>query len=164
MSQWQSVFEHCLVPGERLLAVVENLSFSLHFIPNIAPTHNPSTGLAGGMALSTRRIIAVWSEGQGWKWFHIPAINSLSERPLRPDKPSWPYQAILMIPGGIGLVVQTSRPNAEHGRQLSALLVEGLVRLSTRRDDDAALAAIIAHEEEERRRREQAEEEQRRRP
>ncbi len=158
-SQIYSAVEHKLLPGEQLIAVVENVSFNFSFVPHVIPTQNYPTHFSGALALTSRRVIALWAETQqGWKWLHIPALNSVSERPLRSDKPNWPYQAILMIPGGIGLVVQTQQPNAEHGKQLSSLLNEAIVRFGVNRDDTGAMVALIAHEEaEERRRREQEE-------
>lgn len=157
MSKMYSAFESCLVPGERILAVVEDLSFGFFWVPNVGPYGNYSTTLQGALALTTHRIIALWAESrQGWKWYHFSALNSLSERPLRSDKPSWPYQAIMMIPGGIGLVLQTRQPNAEHAKQLSSLLTEAFLRFGVRRDDESATTAIITHEEEEERRRQDA--------
>lgn len=155
-SQVSSIVEQKLLSGERLIAVVENVSFSFLFVPHVIPTQNYPTGLNGALALTSRRVIALWAETQqGWKWLHIPALNSVSERPLRADKPSWPYQAILMIPGGIGLVVQTQQPNFQHCQQLSSLLNEAIVRFGVTRDDTGSLAAVMAYEEEARRRREQ---------
>lgn len=156
-SQLYSAIEQKLRPGERLIAVVENLHLSFLMVPNVLPIQNYPAGLSGVLALTNRRVIALWAEApQSWKWLHIPALNSVSERPLRSDRPSWPYQAILMIPGGIGLVVQTQQPNAEHGKQLSSLLNEAIIRFGVNREDTGSMAAIIAHEaEEERRRREQ---------
>jgi hypothetical protein len=58
-----------------------------------------------------------------------------------------------MIPGGMGLVVQTERPNAEHAKRLSSVLIQALMTLSAGPGDDGALAAIIADEEEQERRR-----------
>lgn len=152
--RWRSIVESRLLPAEQLIDVVGDLSFSLYFVPHVGPG-NYQTSLAGTLALTIHRLIAIWSlaEAQSWQWFHIPAINSLFERPLHPDKRSWPYQAILMIPGGMGLVVQTQTPHAEHGKRLSSLLTEGFMRFGVRRDDDSALAAIITHEEEEEERR-----------
>jgi hypothetical protein len=155
---WVSAFETRLVASERLLAVVENLRFSLMFVPHANPTGNYEPDLAGALALTTHRLIAGWAEGQGWKFYNAPALNGFSERRLRPDKRRWPYQAIVMLPGGMSLIVQTSRADAEHGNQLRVLLTQALIVLGKRDADDGALAAIVAYEEQKRR-----EEEQRRR-
>jgi hypothetical protein len=153
MSTWTEAFEARLIPGEKLLAVVKNLEFSLGFVPNVTPTENYSAYLCGALALTNRRLIAVWQEGKGWKWFHIPALNSVSERPRRPDKPSWPHQAIVMVPGGIGLIVQTQKPDDNHAGQLSSLLVQALVTLGARQLDDGSTVAIIDYEQEKERKR-----------
>jgi hypothetical protein len=157
-SQIHSAFKKRLLPGEQLIAVVENLSFGFHFVPHIIPTGNYPAGLHGALALTNRRVIALWQETrQSWKWLHIPALNSVSERPLRSDKPSWPCQAIMMLPGGIGLVVQTRQPSAEHSKQLLSLLNKAIVRLGVQHDDTGAIGAIITYEEEEERRRRERE-------
>lgn len=163
MSETVSTFQKKLLPGEQLLAVVENLSFSVLFVPHVTPIQNYPCGFGGSLALTNRRIIAALFDGSVWKWFHISAMNSLTERPLNNNRPSWPYQAIMMIPGGIGLVIQTQNPNAEQAKQLQTLLVEGFMKYGVRRDDDGAMAAIIAHEEEEERRRREAEDDRRKR-
>lgn len=171
-SQVQSEVEEKLVASERLDALVEYVSFQFLFVPHIAPTGNYATVWSGALALTSRRVIAVWVESRHcWKWLYIPALNSVSERFLRSDKPSWPYQAILMIPGGIGLVVQTDHPeeergrppDVERGRRLSSLVNEAIVRFGGSREDTGSIAAILAHEEAEERRRQEQEEESRRR-
>jgi len=156
MSEIASAFQKKLLPGEQLLFVVEDLYFSVLFVPNITPEENYSCQRSGSLCLTNRRIIAILSDGNVWKWFHFSAINSLTERPLNAYKPSWPYQAIMIIPGGMGLVVQTQNPkDVEHATQLQNLLVQGFMKYGVRRDDDGAMAAIIAHEERRRREAEQ---------
>ena len=162
-SQIHSAFRQKLLSEERLIAVVENLQIDFLVVPRVIPSQNYSTKMAGALALTPYRVIALWEESRScWKSLHIPSLNSVSERPLRSDKPNWPYQAILMIPGGLGLVVQTQQPNAEHGQQLSSLLNEAIVRLGSTRDDTGSLSAIITHEEEEERRRREQEDNRRR--
>jgi len=145
-----------LMPDEKLLAVVENLQYKLYFVPHVSPIQSYSPGEKATLALTNRRIIAVLWSDEIWRWLSISALNSLVERPLNKYRGGWPYQAILLIPGGIGLIVQTKTNSTEAAKQLSSLLVRAFMLFGTRRDDDGALAAILTHEEEEEERRRQA--------
>jgi hypothetical protein len=153
-SQIYTAFEQKLIlPKERLVTVVENLLFSFLVVPNALPTGNYMSPLekklSGALALTSHRIIASWEESkQCWKTLHIPSLNNVTERPLRSDHPSWSYQAIMMLPGGLVLVVQTQQPNAEHAKQLSSLLNEAIMRFGVFRDDTGSIASIISYEEE----------------
>jgi hypothetical protein len=91
-------------------------------------------------------------ERRAWKWVHIPALNSLWERPPTPNRPQWPYQAMLVIPGGVVIMVQTQQRDEAQTKLLSSLLNEAILSLGTARDDTGSSAAIIAHEDAERRR------------
>lgn len=158
MSTIQAFLTKRLWPQEQLLQVAENLSLSFAFVPHVNPMANYPTSLPGALALTNRRLLAAWMETpQAWKYLHIPALNYASERPLRADKPTWPYQVVLQIPGGLGLVAQTHEPDEAAGEQLAALVNEALRRFATRFGDDAALAALVAHEEAEERQRKQVE-------
>ncbi len=148
MATWTSVFEGMLVPGETLLGVAENLAFNYAFVPQVSPTANLTTNTQGAMGFTSRRMIVAWAEGQGWKFLHLTAVSSLTERQLRADKSAWPYQAIVMVPGGMGLVVQTKTADANAAQQLSALLVQSLLRLASSRDDEGSIAALAAFEQE----------------
>jgi hypothetical protein len=155
MTQIQAAFAQRLQPGEDLIAVVEDLTFV--FITHATPDRNLDPKLNGAMALTTHRIIIGWAETQqGLKWLHIPALNSVSERSLRADKPDWPFQAIMSVPGGMAVVVQTEKADEKHGEQLSALLNKAIFRLgaSFRGDDSAALIAYEDEQQEEQKRRE----------
>jgi hypothetical protein len=157
--RWRSIVQSRLLPDEQLVDIVGDLEFSVNYVPHIEPHGTYQTEIEGTLVLTTHRIIAIWAlaEPQRWKWFHIPAINSLSETPLHPDEPIRAYQAMLMIPGGIGIVVQTRSPHAEHGKRLSLLLTKAFMRFGVQRDDNGALAVIITHEEEEKARQEEEE-------
>jgi hypothetical protein len=160
MNNWQSFFEHFLVSPEKFDSFVDKLSFFIGFVPGVIPTSNYGGPLmklsgerTGTLALTTRRLIVAMSEEGGWKYLHIPVINNLTERPLRSDKPNWPYQTIVMIPGGMGLVVQAQTSDKKQCECLSLLLVKSLLRLGAQRDVNDAETAIIV--EEERRRQQQ---------
>jgi len=154
-SRFRSVFEQKLVVSldEKIRVVVENLSIGFMFVPNVMPTENymglymPSKKFNGAMALTNHRIIASWEEtSECVRTLHIPSINNITERPLRSDKPSWPYQAILMLSGGLVLITQTQKPNEEQAKQMSSLLNEAAIRFGANRDDTGSLAAIISYE------------------
>lgn len=145
--------ESRLVPGETLLAVVDGLGFSFTSVPHVLPTENYPVSYSGVLALTDRRLIAVWREGAGKKWLYIPALSSLSERPLRSDRSSWPHQAILVTPVGMGMIVQTRTPDKEHGEKMSALLIGAFMTLGTQPVGAGAMSSIVAHEEEQERRR-----------
>jgi len=157
-SKIYSAFEQKLIlPTERLITVAENLFFNFYVVPHVLPTENYMSGLGGlvqkklngALALTSHRVIALWEESsQCWRTLHIPSLNNVSERPLRSDKPTWSYQAIMMLPGGLVLVVQTQQPNPEHEKRLSSLLNEAIIRLGVMRDDTGSIASIISFEEE----------------
>jgi len=144
-----------LIKGEHIEAIVENLDFEFLYVPHVIPAANYPAGIYGAIALTNHRIIVLLfsytkqNTQQIFRWLHILTLNSISERPLSIDKPNWPYQAIMMIPGGIGLVVQTRGPNVEHSEQLSSLLNEAIVRFGSRHEDTGSTAAAIGYEEEE---------------
>jgi hypothetical protein len=150
-SQWTLAIQNALMPNETLVAVVEGLQHKFYFVPHISPAENLAAAAPATLALTNRRIIAVIHDGSVWKWFSISAVNSLCERPLSQNKPSWPYQAQLMLPGGLGLVIQTSTNNPQHAKQLSTLLQQGFCMFGSRQDD-GALAALVSYEEEQQRR------------
>jgi hypothetical protein len=157
MTTWQTIFENLLIPEEKLLLFIGDLNFQINFVPSVNPMANYSLkkdvsilsishSYQGGIALTTHRLIAALVEAQGWKILHIPAINNLSERPLRSDKQDWPYQAIVIIPGGVGLILQTQSTDPQICRDLSTLLVEALMRLGVNREKDDSYTPIMVEE------------------
>jgi hypothetical protein len=156
MSELTSAIQNVLMPNEQLVCVVENLQCHLTFIPHMSPLGDESPFQDATLGVTNRRIIAfVLDRSRRWRRISISALNSLTERPLLGGS-SWPYQAILMIPGGIALMLQTKTNDAQHANQLSSVLAQAFIQFGTRHDDDGALTAIITHEEEEERRRQAA--------
>jgi hypothetical protein len=79
-------------------------------------------------------------------------------RKMKKEIPAWPYQAILMIPGSIVLVIHSQKQNEDQQERLSSLLVQGFIKFGVRTDDKSALVAIADYEnqkEEERRKAQQ---------
>ena len=118
MSDITTIIKNELAQGEELISVMDNLNFDISFVPHIKPTNNPPAFLEGTLALTNRRLIAILWDGNVWRWLHIAGLNWYSERFLKKQKPGWPYQAILMIPSGMGLIVQTEKPDYEQATQL----------------------------------------------
>ena len=156
---WKPIIESHLIAGESLIELVTDLFCDVNFIPHI--NYSPSSD--GLVALTSYRlIVAILIEAPDcWRWLHIPAINYLSETPLCTSKPDKPYQAVILIPGGMGITVETQLSNKAHGEQLASILVNAFSRFATRKTDGDSMAAIITHEEDEERRKE--DEERRRR-
>lgn len=169
MSRFYASFEDMLVLDEKLIRVVEDLSVGFLYVPNVLPTENymglysgPNKKFDGAVALTTRRMVVVWNESdQCMRKLHIPALNNFTERPLRPDKLSWPYQVIVMLPGGLVLIAQTLGTDKTHARQLSLLLNEAIARLGVIGDDTGSMAAIASYEEEKERQRNQSDDDPR---
>ena len=169
MPKYYAALEDVLVLNEKLIGVVENLSIGFVYVPNALPTENymglyshPNQKFDGAIALTTHRMIVIWEESD-WcvRKLHIPALNNFTERPLRSDKPNWPYQVIVMLPGGLVLIAQTLSTDKTHARQLSLLLNEAIVRLGVIGDDTGSVAAIASYEEEKERQRNQSDDDTR---
>lgn len=148
MSDIVTTIQGVLVDGETIISVADNLRYGIRFVPNISPTDNWSTEkyLSGTLALTNYRIIIVMWDGQVWKWIYISGINWYSERFLSKDKPSWPYQAVMMLPSGMALIIETEKSDKEKQNQLSNLLKQAFLTHSTKKEDIGALAAIIDDE------------------
>lgn len=168
MSRFYASFEDMLVLDERLIRVVENLSIGFLYVPNALPTENymglysgPNKKNDGAVALTARRMIVAWKESdQCVRKLHIPTLNNFTERPLRSDKPNWPYQVIVMLPGGLVLIAQTLDTDKTRARQLSLLLNEAIVRLGVIGDDTGSMTAIASYEEEKERQRNRSDDDQ----
>src|ERR1044072_7319522 len=105
MAEMLPYFQKTLSPDEQLISIVESLKFNIVFAPtNFLADFQCSWG--GALGLTNRRIKALINDGKSWKWFSTSAINGLSERHITSNQPTWPYQAFLMVAGGMGLVVQ----------------------------------------------------------
>jgi len=168
MPRYYAALEDMLVLNEKLIGVVENLSIGFVYVPIALPTENymglyshPIKKFDGAVALTTHRMIVIWEENDRCvRKLHIPALNNFTERPLRSDKPNWPYQVIVMLPGGLVLIAQTLGTDKKHARQLSLLLNEAIVRLGAIGDDAGSMAAIASYEEEKERQRNQSDDDQ----
>ncbi len=155
MSTWTPAFLERLLPSEELLVVFEQLHLGLHYIPYADPSLNYSPSLPGALALTSRRLVAAWSERGGTRWLHVPWIVGFAERPLRDKKPHWAYQALLLLPNGLGLVVQTLTPDADQARELSMLLSRAMLFLGNGRKDEGVSAVLIDSLREQRQRQQQ---------
>jgi hypothetical protein len=151
MADWESFLQSQMLPGEELISFVTALRHSFKFVPYVDPDDNHTPVNEMVLALTNRRLIARYHDGKVWKWFYTSALNSLMERKISQDKPSWPYQAILMIPGGLGLVIETWKVDKEQQEKLSTLLVQAFMKFSVRGEDAGAIAAIATYEEEKQR-------------
>ena len=156
MSDFETTVRNELAKGEELISFVDEVEFSVKFVPHIGPEGNEVCYMGGALALTNRRLIAVFFDGKVWKWLYIAGLNWYSERFISKDKPGWPYQAILMIPSGMGLTVQTKKPDREPQKRLSSLLQQAFMSLNTRYESSGAMTAIINYEEEQERRRAQS--------
>jgi hypothetical protein len=142
VSEIETAIIKTLIPGEQLFACVDNLYVDMS-LPGASPLVNYQPYLEAAIGLSNLRMMIVFFDGNAYKWLHISAINSLNERHYSRSK-NWAYQAILSIPGGMGIVVATKSPSAEAGSQLSSLLVQGFLRFGIRNHEDGAQAVINA--------------------
>jgi len=153
MSEWSSI----LVPDETIIQEVINLQLGLEFVPFGAPMRNyPLTVLSssfkdGSLILTNHRLIAQWKD-QRTRLYSTLGVYALSERLFDPSRSNWPYQAIVILPGGISLVVETSNIDAPSANELSKFLNQVLLSLGKRETDIASLNAINAYLEELRRR------------
>ena len=149
MAEQTSYIQAELVDGEKLLSVVENLRFDIKYVPHISPVDNwaPKKYLTGTLALTNYRIIVVMWDGIVWKWLHISGLNWYSERFLSKQKPNWPYQAVLMIPSGMALLVETEKPDKDSQRELYSLLKKAFTIFGTKEEDTGAILSIIDDEE-----------------
>ncbi len=148
MSELNTEIQEILVTGENLISFVDDLRIETGFVPSGGVEVNSAVVGSGALALTNLRIIVVLvPNSKIKKYLHIIAVTSLVERPLTNEKPGWPYQAILSTAGGRIVIVETRKPNPEHAKKLSSLLVEGLMRFGVRKDDDSSIAAAYVQEQ-----------------
>jgi len=153
MSQWHSI----LVSEEVLVDKVVNLRLSLAFVPfgnpmvNVNPSLSVIPAKDGELILTNRRLILEWKDKKIRNYSTL-AVYALSERFFDSALPHWPYQAILNLPGGISLMVETSKNDARSANELSQFLNKVLFSLGKRDMDFASMAAINAYLEQQRRR------------
>jgi len=153
MSEKVSFFQRRLVSGESLIEVVENLKLGLAFVPLGQPTVNAAPNILGSLALTSHRLIVQWTDAR-LKAYSTFGVYGLSERFFIKGT-TWPYQATLILPGGMSLVVETISRDTQSAEQLSGFLTNTLFALGKRHDDFASIAAINAYLEELRRQEEQ---------
>ncbi|MFQ5616361.1 MAG: hypothetical protein ACE5GO_07885 [Anaerolineales bacterium] len=154
MSDWTSFFQRRLVPGETLVEIAENLKLSLGFVPLGEPMRNAAPAKAGRLALTSHRLMVQWRDTR-LKVYSTLAIYALSERFFDPRASKWPYQAILILSGGMTLMVETVARDTQSAGQLSRFLTKALFSLGKQDTDIASVAAMNAHLEELRRREEE---------
>jgi hypothetical protein len=143
MSEWQTI----LVPDEILIEEVLNLKLSLAFVPVGQPMQNAAPEYKGRLILTNRRLIIQWTEKR-IKLYSTLAVYAISERFLDPTQPNWPYQAILILPGGMSLIVETLSRYSQSANGLSQFINRVLFSLGKRDTDIASMAAINAYLEE----------------
>ena len=148
MSDLATTIRNELAKGEELISLMDNIELNIRYVPHIKPNDNEICPMGGAIALTNRRLIIILWDGKVWKWLYVAGLNWYSERFINKDKPTWPYQAILMLPSGMGLIVQTQKQDRELQKQLSSLLMEAFMRLGTSRESGGAMTAIIDYEEE----------------
>jgi hypothetical protein len=146
MSEWKSI----LVPDEAKIEGVMNLKLTLAFVPVGEPMQNAAPREDGRLILTNRRLIVQWTD-QRVKLYFTLAVYALSERFFSPSQPNWPYQAILILPGGMNLIVETLNRDSQSANILSQFLNRVLFSLGKRDTDIASMAAINAYLEELRR-------------
>jgi hypothetical protein len=157
---WNTFFKSLRVQNERIISIyTEKLQIAFSHIPQFMPTYDVHFGSGvlseeagtGVMALTNYRlIIAMIQKNNIWRYIYIPAINYFSERPLNQVKPTWPYQAMINVPGGIVIAIQIEILNQQTVKVLSSFLNDAFMRLRINRDDESTSLII----EEERRRQE----------
>jgi hypothetical protein len=153
MSEVRTFFQNRIVSGEKLLDLAENLKIEIGFVPVGQPTGNIAPSYNGNIALTDSRLIVQWVYDGRYRVYSALAIFGLSERYFVPGHSSkWPYQAILILPGGMSLVVETIDRTAQPAEQLSSFLTKALFLLGKRDGDIGSMAAMNAHLEELRRR------------
>ena len=152
MSEAQTFFQKRITSGETLIEIVENLKLNLGFVPLGQPMINCAPVYNGNLALTSHRLIVQWKDDGRFRVYSTLAIYGLSERYFIPgDSRKWPYQAILILSGGMSLVVETIDRNAQPAEQLSYFLTKVLFSLGKKDGDIGSMAAMNAHLEEIRR-------------
>jgi len=154
MSDWAPFFQRHLVPGETLVGIAENLKLSLGFVPFGEPMANAAPAQVGRLALTSHRLIIQWTDAR-LKVYSTLSIYGLSERYFDPRASNWPYQAILILSGGMTLIVETIARDVQSAKQLSRFLTKALFSLGKRDSDIGSMAAMNAYLEELRRREEE---------
>jgi hypothetical protein len=128
---------------ERLLEVIGDLSAEIGFVPYGLPTKDYDPGNTASLALTTKRLIIIFALAE--RVYSATGILGLSERFFcrweDPRRKPWPYQAILVLPGGLNLVIQTYTRDEESGKRAAAFLSKALFTLGKRESDLAGLAA-----------------------
>lgn len=150
MEEWESDLKDQLLPDEEIITHIPNLEYSFNFVPDVKPDSNWPTGLSMRLILTNRRLIARFWNGRVRKLFYTSAIHNLTERKINGDQPTWPYQATLMVAGGLILTVQTDKVDKIQQEKLSFILNRAFIMFSTQRDDLDAIAAIVKSEQQRR--------------
>jgi hypothetical protein len=145
MSDITEIICENLLPNEQITSNIEDLEFGIEVTPNCST--NYSCIYSGELALSNKRLIILFSDGETWKIISIAAINNLSERPLNDNKPKWPYQAIIGLPGGYGIIAQTRKSDITQQKMLSRTLINAYLQFCVRTDDYGSIKAIEVEKE-----------------
>ena len=151
MTDWESTFKSNLLDGEELISFVPELEHWFAFVPDVNPDNDGSTVYEMALGLTNLRLMARYANQNVWKWFYTSMIYSLTERHINKNKPNWPYQATMIFPGGLGLIIQTKTVDKTQQDKLSSLLVHAYMKFGVRGADTGEIAAIIANEERKRR-------------
>ena len=153
MSEIQSFFQNRITSGETLVEIAENLKINLGFVPLGQPMVNSAPAYNGNLALTSHRLIVQWKDDVRYRLYSTLAIYGLSERYFVPgDSRKWPYQANLILSGGMSLIVETFERSAQPAEQLSSFLTKALFLLGKKDGEIGSIAAINAYLEELRRR------------
>ena len=140
---WESILIH----EEKTLAFIMDLKLTLAFVPTGEPMEDISPSKFGGLVLTNRRLIVLWRE-ERVKLYSTLGIYALSERFFNPSSPGWPYQAIIVLPGGLSLIVETTSRDNKSAAELSEFLNKALFSLGKRDNDIAGVIAMNAYMEE----------------
>jgi len=152
MSEAQLFFQNRVTSGETLVEVAENLKLNLGFVPVGQPMFNTAPADIGNIALTSHRLIVQWKDGIRLRMYSTLSIYGLSERYFTPgDSSKWPYQAILILSGGMSLIVETIDRTAQSAEEFSRFLTKALFLLGKRDNDMGGMIAMNAHLEELRR-------------
>lgn len=149
MEEWEIDFKEQMLPDEEVIDNISDLEYAFNFVP-YQPTSNPAPFLSMRLVLTNRRLVVRFWDGNVRKWFYTSVIYNLTERKINSDKPSWPYQATLMLSAGLVLVMQTQKVDKTQQERLSSLLNRAFLMYSGHRENIDTIAAIIKSEQERR--------------
>jgi hypothetical protein len=139
ISEITSFVKSKLIRQEKLIDIVDDIQFSIGFVPSFSPLSDISPTHRGFLALTTHRLIAFIGDTQDYRAFHITSLNCFTERHTSRSNQNWPFQFILVIPGGIELMVQS----LNNDPRLTSIIAHASVMLGAHiKSDDGAMFAI----------------------